>query len=399
MASVNEEKRKDTPSPAKHVDSVNHEEIEDTALLGIHIAGLCMKEDKADVTFVVEQERIPAHRVILAARSEYFQALLYGGLEETKQTEIALQVPLQPFQYLLRYIYSGSMSLKDMKDEDILDTLGLAIQYGFPSVEKAIINYLSLHVSAGNVCAILDAGRLFDLADLLAVCDEFVDRNAIDVLRHETFQNLTFESLCRLLDRDKFDAPEVDIFLAVHKWYQAKEDADAAQYKKIYDKVRFPLMSHNELVTVVRPTGVLQSDQLLNIVAEKETLYKLRNRGVVPGENVVKDKIVWTQLYDGRIRCADVVLKKAHVINKIEVCYKMKSADNVVYCVDVSLDGECWHRLAELHHNKPTEVVHFRAREVRYIEVTTSDKYEDIDSIKAMLHMKQKKKKLHSISD
>ena len=133
MASVNEEKRKDTPSPAKHVDSVNHEEIEDTALLAIHIASLCMKEDKADVTFVVEQERIPAHRVILAARSEYFQALLYGGLEETKQTEIALQVPLQPFQYLLRYIYSGSMSLKDMKDEDILDTLGLAIQYGFPS--------------------------------------------------------------------------------------------------------------------------------------------------------------------------------------------------------------------------------------------------------------------------
>uniref|UniRef100_A0A182JVX0 BTB domain-containing protein n=1 Tax=Anopheles christyi TaxID=43041 RepID=A0A182JVX0_9DIPT len=358
----------------------------------IHIASLCMKAEKADVTFVVEDERIPAHRLILAARSNYFQALLYGGLDETKQDEITLMVPLQSFKDLLRYIYSGSLSLKEMKEKDILDTLGLAIQYGFTSVENAIINYLSLNLTINNVCAMLDACRLFGIDDLLSVCDEFVDQQARDVMKHETFQNLTFESLCRLLDRDSFDAPEVDVFNAVHKWYQARQD-NLDQYKVIYDKVRFPLLSHSDLVTVVRPTGVLTPEQLLDVVAQKETVHKLRNR--VPGENVVNEEITWLQLYEGTIQCAEVVLNKAHIINKIELCYKMDFTDRVDYFVDVSLDKKVWERVGECHHKKATETVHFRARAVQCIRVTTAEAHEEIESIRATLLVKQKKNAIY----
>lgn len=75
------------------------------------MAQLCMSSDYSDVTFNVENHKLPAHRVILAARSEYFRALLYGGLSETTQTEIELQIPLEAFKALLRYIYSGQFFL------------------------------------------------------------------------------------------------------------------------------------------------------------------------------------------------------------------------------------------------------------------------------------------------
>uniref|UniRef100_A0A182PEW5 BTB domain-containing protein n=1 Tax=Anopheles epiroticus TaxID=199890 RepID=A0A182PEW5_9DIPT len=366
---------------------INIEEIEDTALLAVHMASLCMNEDKADVTLIVENERIPAHRLILSARSEYFQALLYGGLEETKQDEVTIKVPLQPFKILLRYMYSGSLSLKDMKDEDILDTLGLAIQYGFISVEKAIVKYLSLKLTVSNVCAVIDAARLFDLADLVATGEKFADRHASDVLQDETFQNITFESLDHLLDRDSFDAPEIEIFHAVRKWCEAKPE-DAEQRKKIYDKVRFPLLSHSELDTIVRPTGVLDADRLLDIVMEKEKSYGLYIRGTVPGQNVVKENIKWVLLYDDLILCAYITMEKAHIVNCVQVTYKMNFSSLVDYYLDVSDDEKCWERVGEFHHMEESEVVYFRTRPVRYIRISTGYNDEEIESVKAMLFVK-----------
>ena len=80
----------------------------------------------------VEGHHFHAHRVILAARSEYFRALLFGGLKESQLAEIELKdTPLGAFKHLLRYIYTGQMSLGSLRDDVILEILGLAHQYGF----------------------------------------------------------------------------------------------------------------------------------------------------------------------------------------------------------------------------------------------------------------------------
>lgn len=66
-------------------------------------------------------------QVILAARSEYFRALLYGGLKESNQTEIELRdAPVKAFKILLKYIYTGHMFLMTLKEDVVLDILGNA---------------------------------------------------------------------------------------------------------------------------------------------------------------------------------------------------------------------------------------------------------------------------------
>jgi len=61
---------------------------------------------------LVEKQLFSAHKVILAARSDYFRALLFGGLKESSLTEIELKdTPLAAFKQLLRYIYTGQVSI------------------------------------------------------------------------------------------------------------------------------------------------------------------------------------------------------------------------------------------------------------------------------------------------
>ncbi|KAL0178545.1 hypothetical protein M9458_027439, partial [Cirrhinus mrigala] len=47
-------------------------EIDHLHLLSEQLGALVPGEEYSDVTFVVEEKRFPAHRVILAARCQYF---------------------------------------------------------------------------------------------------------------------------------------------------------------------------------------------------------------------------------------------------------------------------------------------------------------------------------------
>lgn len=265
-------------APCSNVKSAV-EEIELTARFSEQMAQLCMSYDYSDVTFIVENEKLPAHRVILAARSEYFRALLYGGLSESTQNEIHLKIPLKAFKALLKYIYSGNMSLAQMKEENILDTLGLANQYGFTDLEIAISDYLRQVLSLNNVCAILDAAKLFGLEGLTNVCHAFLDRNAEAILQYETFKTLSQDAICSLLMRDSFFAPEVQIFQAVHDW--CKCNSEVGNVDAVVSQVRFSLMTLEQLLHVVRPSGILDPDHLLDAIAEKTASTQLPYRGAL----------------------------------------------------------------------------------------------------------------------
>lgn len=135
-------------------------DIELTTKFSQDMVQLYLNSDYSDVTFIVENQTLHAHKVILAARSEYFRALLYGGLCESNQKEINLsKTPVFAFKALLRYIYSGSITLSLMREENILDILGLSNQYGFTELEGFISEHLRQILSLANVCLILDAAR------------------------------------------------------------------------------------------------------------------------------------------------------------------------------------------------------------------------------------------------
>lgn len=70
--------------------------------------------DYSDVELIIESEHFHAHRAILAARSEYFRALLYGGLRESQTSSRVIEIKeckASAFKILLRYIYTGKISL------------------------------------------------------------------------------------------------------------------------------------------------------------------------------------------------------------------------------------------------------------------------------------------------
>ncbi|XP_049867338.1 BTB/POZ domain-containing protein 9 isoform X2 [Pectinophora gossypiella] len=382
-------------------------DIEHISHLSEHIGSLCLSSEYSDVTLVVEGQRIPAHKVILAASSDYFRALLYGGMREANQAEVELQAPLQAFKALLRYVYSGHMGLSLLREDTVLDMLGLAHQFNFQELEAAISDYLRQVLALRNVCAVLDAARLYGLEALMDYCFNFLDRNAAEVLQHDSFLQLSVEALQGLLERDSFFAPEVDIFKAVCNWFTAnqqwvKSDAGQAQVEKILKCVRLTLMSLEELLTVVRPFALVTPDMLLDAIQEKTQTKStdLRHRGLLlPEENVATPKRgarvisgdMRSALLDGDTETYDmergytrhtisdapdnpgiVVRLAAHtIINHVRLLLWDRDNRSYAYFIEVSVDQKDWVRVID-HSNyfcRSWQNLYFEPRVVQYIKL------------------------------
>lgn len=187
---------------------------------------LCMKDDHADVSFIVENTKIPAHKMILSARCSYFQSMLFAGFSESKKAEIPLNVPLDAFKAILKYIYTGCLSLAALDCHVIVDIYDLANQYGFDSLKNSLLKYLAGNLTLERCVYILNATILYSMDDLQATCMKFLDSNSIGLLEHDIFKALSLKSLCALLKRNTFYAEEIAIFKAICNWSKDNPEDD-----------------------------------------------------------------------------------------------------------------------------------------------------------------------------
>ena len=245
--------------------------IDHVELLSSQSGSLYQSREFTDVTFVVEKQNFKAHRIILAARSDYFRALLFGGMRETNPAnEIEItDCCANAFDALLKYIYTGKMFLGDHRPEIVLELLSLAHKYGFLALESAIQGYLKAILDIKNVCQIFDLSSFFQLEDLFASCLDFMDQNAAEVLGTDSFSMLSKNSLIEIIKRDSFCAPEVQIFRAVVDWINANDDATEKDIKAVLSQVRLTLISLHELFHTVRPTRFFDADEILDAIKAK----------------------------------------------------------------------------------------------------------------------------------
>lgn len=137
-----------------------------------------------------------------------------------------MQVPLEPFKSLLKYIYTGRISFVNLDGGQIMELCNLANQYGFESLKEAISTYLKRNISVDNCLTMLTSAELYALGDLKEACLKFIDRRSIELMHHDTFKAISKDLLGDLLKRDTFYAPEIDIFNAVKAWYDSNRNAD-----------------------------------------------------------------------------------------------------------------------------------------------------------------------------
>ncbi|KAI5749382.1 hypothetical protein M8J76_006905 [Diaphorina citri] len=395
--------------------TTNHSyEIEHVQFLSEMIGNLYLNDEFSDTVLIVQNEKISVHKVILAARSEYFRALLYGGLCESNQNEIELHdTNIVAFKCLLKYIYSGKLSFRNLKDDVILDILGLSHKYGFQDLENSISDYLRVILTVHNACSIFDCAYYYDLKQLNKIVLSFIDYNAKQIISENSFYNLSQNGLIQLIQRDSFYAPEIDIFRAVVDWIKAnspevEEDGESSfrapiNMDEILTYVRLPLISLDELLTTVRSSGIISADKILDAI-ELQTNDKVQYRGYLkPEENLATSKM-GTMVVQGEMKnallngdvnnydmengytrhtiteatsstsCDNGILIKLGtqaIVNHIKLLLWDKDLRSYSYFIEVSIDQKKWTRVIDYtrFYCRSWQFLYFPTQVVQYIRV------------------------------
>ncbi|XP_017156722.1 BTB/POZ domain-containing protein 9-like [Drosophila miranda] len=335
------------------------------------LGSLCMNELYSDVTFFVEEHCLPAHRLILATRSEYFRALLFGGMFESTEQKVRLEAPLDAFKVILGYLYSGTLAVSTLDVDATSKVLGLASLYILPEVELALAKHLQNNLSISNTCMILDTARKFNLAELTMKCLKFMDKNAPQVLKHQSFDMLSKESLEEVLRRDTLIEHEINVFQSVLKWSRHNQGVDI---KSVLSLVRLPLISVEDLVRVVRPSGIVESLKILDAIEKPIITSILPYRAhVSPGVDVA------FHLGSGfGVNQNEIVIKLSFwcIINNISIVgiqntlYKLYTKNTSNCTVEVSCDMIHWDDVGNIALSAPTQQdIRFARRPVRFIRI------------------------------
>lgn len=285
----------------------------------------------------------------------------------------------------------------------ILDTLGLANLFGYVELKDEISNFLKNSLRLDNVCNILDASRLYELDSLVNICYTFIDKNAEDLLSHESFKYLYKDSLIELLARHSFYVDEVQIFKSVHGWIECNSDLKAEEIKEVVSKIRLPLISNIDLLTVVRPTGILDPDTLLDAIAVRErsktSLLPHRGRlcpeeniaiskygakiiqGTSDGISVLDDSSHPYDMEKGYIRHGIssrddetgiiVELGNIYIVNYIKLLLWDLDSRSYGYVVDISVDRDYWERVIDYsnYRCRSWQHLYFESRPVKFIRI------------------------------
>ncbi|CAF1228299.1 unnamed protein product [Rotaria sordida] len=321
-------------------------DINHTSALPIDFGKLYNQSDYSDIELIIESEHFYAHRAILAARSEYFRALLYGGLRESQHNNRIIEIKeckANAFKILLHYIYTGQISLTKENEDVLLDLLGLTHQYGFEQLENSLSIYIQSILSLNNVCIIYDTACLYKLNNLQEHCALFIDNHAKEIIKTNEFLALSSEALSSIISRDSFYCPEIEIFYAVKNWhdyYYLNQQDQWKSFDNIVSNIRLTLMSLNELLKIVRYSNLFDLNHILDAI---DIIHTETNLSIdINNKNNYKN-------YRGRLRLDENIATKAYDAQVIEGEVKQYLLDGDIINYDLDR-GYTRHLIDDVHH-------------------------------------------------
>ena len=143
-------------------------------------------DEFADVTFVVQGQRVHGHKLVLSIVSDCFRAMFTTGFRESEMMEIELHdCTHQGFLALMEYIYTGHFPKIDVgQDQDrnmsrLVEMLELADRFFLDHLKQMCESMLQKFVNEETVESVLTVAQKTNATQLLAICDHFVrNRNA-----------------------------------------------------------------------------------------------------------------------------------------------------------------------------------------------------------------------------
>ncbi|XP_052763261.1 uncharacterized protein LOC128205559 isoform X2 [Mya arenaria] len=123
--------------------------------------------------------QVPAHRVVIAARCDWFKRALLSGMRESIDRKITVHdTDPSLFRVFLEYVYCGQVELNDLSTEQISDMMTLADRYDVVCLRSKCEYALKHHLDENTVFYLLTLADQLTAKNLKESCMSFLSENS-----------------------------------------------------------------------------------------------------------------------------------------------------------------------------------------------------------------------------
>ena len=183
-----------------------------------------------DVSLKVGKEVFSAHRIVLAAISNYSHAMFAHGMKESNQEVIELKdesISAAVLKIVLDSIYGGDLQVND---GNVFEVLVAADHLQVTTVVQQCCDYLQTHFvqlrsDVQTYCQIYTIANRHGLKDVQEATESKMASVYKDVCETEVFlSHIDADQYSSLLSRDDLSAPsETFVFKSVMQWIKHKK--------------------------------------------------------------------------------------------------------------------------------------------------------------------------------
>lgn len=217
------------------------------------------KQELCDVVLVAGQRRIPAHRVVLSAASDYFAAMFTSDCREANEKEVVLQnIEAEALAELIQYMYTGKIDLREDTVENLLST---ACLLQLSEVVEACCGFLVKQLHPSNCIGIRQFADAQGCSDLFKAANSYVQEYFVDVIRNQEFLLLPVDEISKLLASDDLNVPnEETIFHAMILWAKADPVSRKSHLARLLNHVKLPLLTPQFIADHIETNTLIKED-------------------------------------------------------------------------------------------------------------------------------------------
>ena len=233
-----------------------------------------------DVRLKVGEDLFPAHRIVLAANSDYFHAMFTDGMKESNQEVIELKdesISPDALKIVMDSIYTGDLFVNE---ENVLEVLAAADHLQVTTAVQQCCDFLKrefiqLRLDLHNYCLLSTVADRHGLRDLQEAAEHKMASMFKDVCESEEFlSNVGADQLFSLLSRDDLNAPsETFVFKSVMQWIKHKKEERMAVAAKVIGAVRLGLVDIRNVIEELN-TEEMQRDPEIHMLVYETSIFK-----------------------------------------------------------------------------------------------------------------------------
>jgi len=232
-----------------------------------------------DVRLKVREDIFPAHRIVLAANSDYFHAMFTDGMKESNQKVIELKdesISPDALKIVMDSIYTGDLRVNK---QNVFEVLAAADHLQVGSVAKLccdfmLIHFVQLRFDVRTFCRVWTIADRHGLKDLQETAEKKMAPIYQEICESEEFVfHFSANELFSLLNRDDLSAPsETFVFKSVMQWIKHKKKERMAVAAKVIGAVRLGLVDIRVVIEELN-TEEMQQDAEIRMLLQESLLH------------------------------------------------------------------------------------------------------------------------------